>query len=258
LVSKLYQAFLNDRFFTTREASTLLPNISTRKNTLRQLLDSNQIVKVRQGIYEIVPLEQIGQQKPVADKFLLGRKLTSPHCFSHHSALEIHGFANTVIYNTVYMASPREFRSFTYEGVRYRWISRANMAGVEKTIWSSVEIVVTDREMTIVDCIDRINLGGGFEEVFKSLSSMRNVNFERLYSYAKARGKIILFHKLGFFMSQKAIGESWGIDRNKLSRIRANLSSKVYYLQSPKSKGKLVREWNLMVPEAIKGKMSFA
>ncbi len=258
MVSKLYQAFLNDRFFTTREASTLLPNISTRKNTLRQLLDSNQIVKVRQGIYEIVPLEQIGQQKPVADKFLLGRKLTSPYCFSHHSALEIHGFANTVIYNTVYVASPREFRSFTYEGVRYKWIPRANMAGVEKTIWSSVEIVVTDREMTIVDCIDRINLGGGFEEVFKSLSSMRNVNFDRIYSYAKARGKIILFHKLGFFMSQKEIGESWEIDRDKLSRIRANLSSKVYYLQSPKSKGKLVREWNLMVPEDIRGKMSFA
>lgn len=258
MVSKLYQAFLNDRFFTTKEALVLIPNNRTCKNTLRQLLDSKQIVKVRKGLYEVIPQEQVGKEKPAAEKFLLARKVTSQYCLAYHSALEIHGVANSAIYNIVYIASPSQFRNFKYEGVEYRWIPRENLGGTEKTVWSTAPIIVTDREKTILDCIDRIDLAGGFEETFKSLSSVTNVNFDRLYQYVKKEQKKVLFHKLGFFLSLKQIREAWDINDEKLDKIKQNLSSKIYYFEASKGKGKLVKEWNLIVPSNIEEMMTFA
>jgi predicted transcriptional regulator of viral defense system len=258
MASRLYRAFLNDRFFTTKEALALIPNKHTCMNTLRQLVKSRHIVNVRRGLYEVVPLEQVGKEKPAADKFLLARKVTSPYCLAYHSALEIHGVANTAIYNVVALASPSQFRSFEYEGVSYRWILREDLAGTQKVIWGSAQVTVTDRERTILDCMDRVDLAGGFEEAFKSLSSMKNVNFDRLYDYAVAQRKKIIFHKLGFLLSRQQIRDSWHIDDEQLASIRKNLSSKICYFLARKGFGRLVKEWNLVVPSNIEGMMAFA
>lgn len=258
MASRLYRAFLNDRFFTTKEALALIPNKHTCMNTLRQLMKSRHIVKVRRGLYEVVPLEQVDEGKPAADKFLLARKVTSPYCLAYHSALEIHGVANTAIFNMVALASPSQFRSFEYEGVSYRWIPRQDLTGTQKVIWGSAQVIVTDRERTVVDCMDRVSLAGGFEEVFKSLSSMKNINFHRLYYYATAQRKKVIFHKLGFLLSRQQIRDSWHVDDEQLASIRKNLSSKIYYFLARKGSGRFVKEWNLVVPSDIEGMMTFA
>ena len=258
MTSRLYRAFLNDRFFTTKEALAFIPNKDTCMNTLKQLLNSGQIVRVRKGLYEVIPLEQVGGRKPAADKFLLARKVTSPYCLAYHSALEIHGVANAALYNTVHLASPKQFRSFSYEWIRYRWTPRRDLTGTEKAVWSTAQLIVTDRERTILDCIDRVNLAGGFEEAFKSLSSMRNVNLSRLYDYAIAQRKRVLFHKLGFLLSRKEIREGWHIDDAELGTFRKNLSPKIYYFLAGKGTGRLEKEWNLIVPAKLEEKISFA
>jgi predicted transcriptional regulator of viral defense system len=258
MVSKLYRAFLDDRFFTTQEALGLFPSKDVCMHTVKHLLNTRQIAKVRKGLYEIIPPGPVGKEKPSSEKFLLARKVTSPYCLAYHSALEIHGVANSAIYNIVYITSPNQFRNFKYEGVQYRWIPRKKLTGTEKTIWSTAQIIVTDRERTILDCIDRIDLAGGFEEVFKSLSSMINVNFDRLYHYAKNEQKKVLFHKLGFFISIKQIREAWNIDDQKLNKIKQHLSSKVYYFEASKGEGKFVKVWNLIVPSNIEEVMTFA
>lgn len=259
MTSKLVREFLNDRFFTTREASEFFRNQSTRKSTLKRLSKSGQIVHVRKGLYEVVPLEQIGKKKPVADKFLLARKVISPYCLVYHSALEIQGVANSALYNVVYIASPNQFRNFEYEGVKYRWVPRNKLRRNETIIWDTAQIVVSDRERTILDCLDRIDLAGGLEEVFKSLSSIANVNFNRLFRYAKEEGKMVLFHKLGLFLSFEGIRKSWNINDENLELIKRNLSPRIYYFQTSEGKGKLVREWNIIVPKKMEEMMmSFA
>jgi predicted transcriptional regulator of viral defense system len=258
MASKLYRIFLNDRFFTTKEALVLIPNIATCMNTLKQLLHSKQVVRVRKGLYELVPPERVGNHKPAAEKFLLARKITSPYCLAYHSALEIHGVANSAIYNTVTLASPRQFRSFSYERIHYKWVLRRDLAGTEKVIWRTSQLTVTDRERTILDCIDRIDLAGGLEEAFKSLSSMSNVNFRRLYDYAIAEQKKFLFHKLGFFLSRQEIRKNWHIDDNDLESVRKKLSRKTYYFLTDKGLGKLEKEWNLIVPADLEEKIRFA
>jgi predicted transcriptional regulator of viral defense system len=251
MISKLYRAFMNDGFFTSEEALSIIPNKFTCKNTIEHLLEARQIVKVRRGLYEIVPLEQINRPKAAADKLLLARKIVSPYCFAYHTALEIHGVANSAFYNTVYVTSPRQFRNFSYDGVDFKWIPRKQLTGSEITVWAAVRIHVTDRERTIVDCIDRIDLAGGFEEFYKSVLSIRNVKFSKLYEYAKTGNKKVLFHKLGFFLSLPSIRDGWSVDDDGLRQIRENLSSKIFYFMTSKGQGRLINEWNLIVPKGI-------
>jgi predicted transcriptional regulator of viral defense system len=251
LTSKLYRAFLNDGFFTTEEARSILPNKFTCQNTIEHLLAAGQIVKVRRGLYEIIPLELVGKPKAIADKFLLARKIVSSYCFAYHTALEIHGVANSAIYNTVYVTSPRQFRNFTYDRIAFKWMPRKQLIGSEAAIWATARIIVTDRERTIIDCIDRVSLAGGFEELYKSLLSMRNVNFQKLYDYAKSVNKKVLLHKLGFFLSLPRVHETWSVDETRLEKIKRDLSSKIFYFETSKGQGRLIREWNLIVPNKL-------
>lgn len=92
--------------------------------------------------------------------------------------------------------------------------ARESLNGIDKTVWSTAQVIVTDRERTILDCVDRVDLAGGFEEAFKSLLSIANVNFDRLYQYAKKEHKKVLFHKLGLFLSFKEIKEAWNMKLN--------------------------------------------
>ena len=258
MISKLYRAFLNDGFLTSEEALAIIPNRFTCMNTIEHLLAAGQIVKVRRGLYEIIPLEQISKPKAAADKFLLARKIVSPYCFAYHTALEIHGAANSAFYNTVYVTSPRQFRNFTYDGVDFKWIPRRQLTGSEIVVWAAVRIIATDRERTIIDCIDRIDLAGGFEELYKGVLSMKNVSFRKLYEYANAANKKVLFHKLGFLLSLPRIRQAWSVDDDGLRKIRENLSSKIFYFKTPKGQGRLIREWNLIVPKEMEELMELA
>jgi predicted transcriptional regulator of viral defense system len=251
LISKLYRAFLDDGFFTSEEALSIIPNRFTCMNTIEHLLETRQIVKVRRGLYELIPLEQISKPKAATDKFLLARKIVSPYCLAYHTALEIHGVANSAFYNTVYVTSPRQFRNFAYDGVDFKWISRKQLTGSEIAIWTAARILVTYKERTIIDCIDRIDLAGGFEELYKSVLSMRNVRFPKLYEYAETADKKVLFHKLGFLLSLPRIRDAWSVDDDGLRKIRENLSSRIFYFNTSKGQGQLTREWNLIVPKGI-------
>lgn len=206
---------------------------------------------MRRGLYEIMPIEHIGKQKPVADKFLLARKIVEPYCFVYHTALELHGVANSAFYNTVYIASTRQFRHFTYDDIEFKWIPRKQLTGSEYAIWRTARIRVTDRERTVVDCLDRVDLAGGFEELYKSLLSMRNLNLLRLREYAKLAKKKVLFHKLGFFLSLPRIREVWSVDETELVKIREELSTRIFYFETSKGQGRLSREWNLIVPNKV-------
>ena len=235
-----------------------MPNKSTCMHTLQHLLETNQIAKVRRGLYEIIPTERIGKQKPVADKFLLGRKIVEPYCFAYHTALELHGVANSAMYNTVYVASPSQFRSFAYDGVEFKWTPRRQLTGSEYAIWRTSRIRVTDGERTIVDCLDRVDLAGGFEELYKSLLAMRNVNPQRLRECARMTGKKVILNKLGFFLSLPRIREVWSIDEIELAKLREGLSPRIFYFETSKGQGRLSREWNLIVPNNIEELMALA
>jgi predicted transcriptional regulator of viral defense system len=61
---------------------------------------------------------------------------------------------------------------------------------------------VTDIERTFVDVLDRPDLSGGWEEIWRSLESVEYVKTERVVEYALLLNKSTTVAKLGFFLEQ--------------------------------------------------------
>ncbi len=250
----LYGKLLGESFFTFEEALKVVGDRHLAKVKLYRLAKEGYIRKVKRRLYQIVPVQYLGREPPF-DKFLLGTKLIQPYYFSHHSALEIHGVSNAAIFNTVYVSSPRQFRPLKYSGVEYLWVRSINTFGVASLIWSDKEVHVSDRERTVLDCLQRIELAGGFEETYKSLISFPNIDFHKLYQYLETLGRKSLFHRVGFFLSIEEVRDRWRVPDDFLEKLRRMVRRKTYYFAAGKGRGRLVKEWNLIVPDNIEALM---
>lgn len=251
----LYKQLLDESFFTFEEALKLVGDRHLTKVKLYRLAKEGYIRPVKRGLYQIIPIQYLGKEPPF-DKFLLGRKLTQPYYFSHHSALEIHGISNAAIFNTVYISSPRQFRPLRYDGVEYLWVRSVNSFGVESVIWSDKAVHVSDRERTVLDCMQRIDLAGGFEEAYKSLISLPSIDFNKLYQYMEKLGRKSLFYRVGFFLSLEEVRDRWRAPDDFLEKVKKMVGRKTYYFAAGKGRGRLVKEWNLIVPDNIEALMS--
>ena len=248
----LYRKLVGEEFFTFDDAATIVGDRNTTKTNIQRLVRRGYIKPIKRGLYQLVSPEYLeGKKRQPFDKFLLGRKLVSPYFFSHHSALEIHGAANSANFSTVYISSPKQFRTIRHRGVEYIWVRKTKLYGAEKVVWSDKEVVVSDRERTVIDCLDRIELAGGLEEAFKSIGSFPTVDKEKLLSYLFDSGKKSLIRKLGFLLSLGEVRTAWGIDDAMLRKLRQRVNDKVYYFAAKKGSGKLVKEWNLIVPKNL-------
>ena len=116
---------------------------------------------------------------------------------AYHSALEYHGIANQV-FNMLYFCSITRIQSFENGGVEYNRIKPPKAtSGILKTeIYSAVR--VTDLERTIVDCIDRLDLAGGIEEILTAVSACAYLNNDKLKKYLDEYGEKYLYQKAGY------------------------------------------------------------
>ena len=248
----LYRKLLGEKFFTFQEATAIVGDRRAASTKLQRLVRGGYVKPLKRGLYQLVPPEYLDSKRVQPfDKFLLGRKLVSHYFFSYHSALEIHGVANSAAFNTVYLSSPKQFRVMRHNGIDYVWVRKTKLFGTEKAVWSDKEVVVSDRERTIIDCLDRIELAGGLEEAFKGITSFSAVDKERLLSYLTSSGKKSLIRKLGFFLSMEEVRRTWGVDDALLRKLRHKVTDKVYYFAVGKEGGRLVKEWNLIVPKNL-------
>lgn len=65
----------------------------------------------------------------------------------------------------------------------------------------NAEIVVTDLERTVVDCLDPIDLAGGIEEFITALNGITHLDEQVLLAYLKEYNKKFVYEKAGFLLS---------------------------------------------------------
>src|SRR5712692_4862931 len=97
----LYRRLISEGFFTFADALAIVKKRDLTRTKLQRLVRAGYIKPVKRGLYQVVPPEYL-EKEPPFDKFLLGSKLVNPYFFSHHSALEVHGVANSATFNVVH------------------------------------------------------------------------------------------------------------------------------------------------------------
>ncbi|MBU4175779.1 MAG: type IV toxin-antitoxin system AbiEi family antitoxin domain-containing protein [Actinobacteria bacterium] len=244
-----------DRFLSERGSGK--PN--TRKSLLTYYRSQGRIVRVRRGLYATVPLGADPASSPV-DPYLVAAKMTADAVLAYHTALEFHGKAYSIYTTLLYISAskslPLKFRSHEIRGVSVPHALRAkgeNMFGVTCHKRSGVELRVTNLERTFVDVLDRPDLTGSWEEIWRSLESVEFFDLDRVVEYVLLLENATTAAKVGFFLEQHK--ETLMTDDAHLNTLRKLRPRQPHYLIRGKRKGcRLIKGWNLMMPVEILNK----
>jgi predicted transcriptional regulator of viral defense system len=244
-----------DRFLSTRGSG----NPNTRKSLLTYYRKQGRIIPIRRGLYATVPPGQDPASYPV-DPYLVAAMMTPDAVLAYHTALEFHGKAYTVTtrlhYLSVVKSVPLTFQRHEFMCVPVPKALRVKdemMFGVTRPKRSGVELRVTSLERTFVDVLDRSELTGSWEEIWRSLESIEFFDLDQVVRYVQLLGNATTAAKVGFFLDRNRetlmVGDS---HRDHLLRMRPR---QPHYLNRDKRQDcKWVKDWNLMIPADILNK----
>ncbi len=202
------------------------------------------IAKVRRNLYCVVNL---ASHLPEASKWQVASSISSSSTIAYHSALEYHGFAHQVFYE-MYVVSDTRFIPFEFDDIQFIYLHNPISCGIV-TPSSDFKIRVTDIERTILDCIDRIDLCGGVEELLNCLTSIRYVDAQLVSDYLHAYNKVALYKKAGFVFSLLKDYIHPSEDIISLCHSLSHRSTSILATTEPCTK--YIKEWKLYVPQNI-------
>lgn len=166
---------------------------------LSRLEKKGWIERIEKGKYIIIPLGA-EKGKYTLNEFVIGSLLVKPYAIAYWSALHFYGLTEQIP-NMVYIQTPARKKKQNIEifGVNYRIVrvKKAKIFGIRKEWIDETEVNITDKEKTIIDCLDKPQYCGGIVEVAKAL---KNGEFDKskLIEYSSRIGNSAVIRRLGY------------------------------------------------------------
>lgn len=225
-----------------------LANITGSKERAAALLLNYQrkglITKIRRNLYCVTNL---ATGSPEVSKMQIASAVSPTAAVAYHGAMEYHGVAHQVFYELCVISTTR-FTPFEFDGTRFTYVRNALEEGIVQPEFGG-GVRVTDLERTVLDCIDRIDLCGGVEELLHCLEAVTYLEETKLMRYLNLYGKASLFKKAGYVLTLTAVGHSLSSDFYALCRKESERSTGVLTTLEPCER--FVNQWRLYIPEWI-------
>jgi predicted transcriptional regulator of viral defense system len=167
--------------------------------------------------------------------------LVEPYCISYWSALHYYGFTEQIP-STVFIQTTSRKKNQTIDvfGVRYKIVKVAEKKffGIDRVWFNDVRISLSDREKTVIDCLDKTWNCGGLTEVIKAIKN-ENMDWKKASEYASRISNTGVIRRLGF------LSEYYRIEGIELTKI----DTRNYLLLDPglPAVGKKSSKWKLII-----------
>jgi len=212
---------------------------------------------IKEGLYFAVRPGQTTGEAPV-DPFLLASKLVPDAVLAFHTALDLLGFGHSQ-FNTYYCFSNRFRPALRFRKDHFRVVvtpeklqkKSQELFGIEKVERSGVKVVVTRKERTLVECLEKPQYCGGFEEMYRSLQKIPFIQPEVLLEYLNLREQKNLYARVGFFLDQHR--GDLHVEESLLRQLARSVPAQPVYWATQRKGGVLAKPWNLIVPEVVAG-----
>jgi len=116
-----------------------------------------------------------------------------------------------------------------------------------------VKVLVTGKERTLVDCLEKPQNCGGFEEMHRSLEKIPFINPDLLMQYLALREQKNLYSRVGFFLEQYR--EDLHVEETLLRNLEQNVPVQPLYWTQERKGVVLMKRWNLIVPESVRDRI---
>lgn len=255
------QFFQTHPVFTSEEFGEFLKargslSRSTRRTLLARREEAGELVRVRRGLYAVVPPGMNPENAPV-DPYLVASRMTDDAVLGYHTALDVQGKAHTV-FETFQFLTGRAARAATFRAFRFEPVlfpkrlrdSHQKLLGVRRLNRGGLEVRVTSLERTLVDVLDRPDLGGGWEEIWRSLESIEFFDLDQILEYAHCLANATTIAKVGWFLEQHR--DALMVRDDHLQALREHRPKQPHYVDRDSNEpSRLVSDWNLVVPEYL-------
>lgn len=227
----------------------------TADSLLTRYLAAGRILHVRRGLYATVPAGTTADALQ-ADPFLVATKLAPDAVIAYHAALQFRGKAYSVWHRFAVLTRthlrPLSFQGSEFVGVQPSRALRGlpDLGGGTVTeAYGGGTVRVTTFERTLVDVLHVPDLGGGWEEVWRSLEMVEFFDLDAVVAYARKLGSALTTGRVGLFLEQHR--DSLFVEEHHLKPLRECAPRQPRYLDRKRETGRLVKPWNLVVPERV-------
>ncbi|OAI49226.1 hypothetical protein AYO45_00575 [Gammaproteobacteria bacterium SCGC AG-212-F23] len=214
------------------------------------------LIRIRRGLFATVPPGTIANSY-IVDPYLIATKLVDDSVIGYQSALAFYGKSYSVMqqYCILTHSRPSEFsfQENTFHLVLFPKSLREKKLthfGVKTVLHKRYSIQVTSFERTLVDMLDKPDLCGGWEEIWRSLESVEYFDLDKIIEYALLLDKATTIALVGFYLEQHA--KELHVKNSHLKQLEVHLPKQPHYIDKyQKSSSKLNPRWNLIIPIQI-------
>lgn len=226
------------------------------KTSLRYYVKTERIKPVRRKLYAVIPPNQTSDSLNV-DPYLISGKITEDAVLGYHTALELMGAAYSIFgqysYITEQKSKPFEFQGQWFQAVKpAKALQKSNNVnfGIKVIERQGVQIKITNPARTFVDVLDRIELSGGWEEVYRSISNIAVLDINEVIQYSLMLKNARLAAKVGYFLSQRQ--GAFAVTEKQLAPLLA-AKPKIAQYTSTLEQGpfQYIKQWNIFLPVAV-------
>ncbi|OGQ88155.1 MAG: hypothetical protein A2289_24365 [Deltaproteobacteria bacterium RIFOXYA12_FULL_58_15] len=229
----------------------------TTGSVLKQHVAAGNLINVRRGLYARVPHGADAATFRV-DPYLVASRLADDAVIAYHSALQLLGKAHSQSQRLTYL-SGRRAKPFTFQDTEFIPVLVPVVlrklpdlgGGIREERRQGQAMKVTGYERTFVDVLDAPEHGGSWEEIWRSLEAIEFVDLDFVVEYALRLGSALTVARVGFFLEQHK--DALLVEERHLEALRARSPAQPRYFERRHRKGgKLVPDWNLIVPEQVR------
>lgn len=219
-------------------------NPARRKQIIFRLKKKGILTAIKKGVYFYSPLES-GPAGSSINEFLIPPVFfpKGNYYIGYATMYNYHGFTDQ-IFQTMYVLNTSLQREKTIGYIRFKMIKIPvrRMYGLEKIKIRDTEVIISDKERTLVDMFYFSGPVGGLKRVFEILKEQvmgRKINTSRFIKYAARFPNVSSRKRIGFALEQAGLGDK--ILEPLLKSVKK--TSLVTLYPSKSRKGKINRKW---------------
>lgn len=219
-------------------------------------IKAGNLVRIRRGLFGVVP-SGASPDSYVIDPYLIAAKLVDDAVIGYHSALAFYGKSYSVSHQFSALTHTRSSDIFFGED-KFRLVlfpkalrkNKQECFGVKKILHRGLQLSVTGFERTLVDMLDRPDLSGGWEEIWRSLGLVEYFDLDKVIEYALLLDNMTTIALVGFYLEQRQ--KELRVKESDLARLEAYRPKQPHYIDKQQRLfNKFNSRWNLMIPVEV-------
>jgi predicted transcriptional regulator of viral defense system len=201
-------------FFSPADLEVHLGITRRKAYDLAQRMErANLARRLKKGLYALLPPADWVDPKGFAiNRYWTAANLMRgrPYFIAYYTAMDLHEMTQHPI-RTVFVAATRQQKDLTVGPVRFRFVTltEARFFGTETRKLEGNPVETADLERTFLDCVDRMELCGGLEEVIRGFDRRhRDLDREKLLRYALQFDGPVAAKRLGLLLELVGHGDA--------------------------------------------------